>query len=132
MQLRVLCLGCFQDGDVGIGIFPERQKILVLGASFRSIGLQGVGTSQAQVRQGKIKGVDASPPARFVGVEQPTMKYIVWICIETPVSTPCILSRNCAVLTLERGEGECSVRTVGNRLRPPVRLGLFGFRWTQG
>ena len=77
------------------------------------------------------------------------MKYIVWICIETPyhhqfpncrhsLPTGCgttgraSLSRNCAVLTLERGEGECSVRTVGNRLRPAVRLGLFGFRWTQG
>jgi hypothetical protein len=50
LQPRVLCFGLFQDGDVGIGIFPERQEILVLGACFRGVALQGIGASQAQGR----------------------------------------------------------------------------------
>ena len=31
LQLRVLCLGLFQDGDVGIGVFPEGEEIVVGG-----------------------------------------------------------------------------------------------------
>jgi hypothetical protein len=31
LQLRVLRLGFFQDGDVGVGVFPEREEILVSG-----------------------------------------------------------------------------------------------------
>jgi len=34
LQLRVLCLGFLQDGDVGVGVFPEREEILVGGAGF--------------------------------------------------------------------------------------------------
>jgi hypothetical protein len=37
LQLRVLPLGFFQDGNVGVGVFPQREKILVGGA-----GLGGV------------------------------------------------------------------------------------------
>jgi hypothetical protein len=29
LQLRVLRLGLLQDGDVGVGIFPEGKKVLV-------------------------------------------------------------------------------------------------------
>jgi hypothetical protein len=61
-QLRVLCLGFFQDGDVGVGVFPEREEIFVGGErpTAGKIGiralrgfrlLQGVGTSHAQMRQ---------------------------------------------------------------------------------
>ena len=32
LQLRVLRLRFLQDGDVGVGVFPQRQKILVGGA----------------------------------------------------------------------------------------------------
>jgi hypothetical protein len=32
LQLGVLCLGLFQDGDVGIGVFPEGEEFLVGGA----------------------------------------------------------------------------------------------------
>jgi hypothetical protein len=28
-QLGVLCLGFFQDGDFGVGVFPERKEIFV-------------------------------------------------------------------------------------------------------
>jgi hypothetical protein len=31
LQLRVLGLGLLQDGDIGVGIFPERKEILVGG-----------------------------------------------------------------------------------------------------
>jgi hypothetical protein len=30
LQLRVLGLGFLQDGDVGVGIFPEREEIFVI------------------------------------------------------------------------------------------------------
>ena len=61
LQLCVLCLGFFQDGDVGVGILPESEKIFVGGErpgaggvgirSLRSSRLQGVGTGYAQMRQ---------------------------------------------------------------------------------
>ncbi len=54
LQLRVLCLGFFQDGDVGVGIFPESEEIFVGGErpgagrvgirSLRGSRLQGIGT----------------------------------------------------------------------------------------
>ena len=31
VQLRVLRLGLLQDGDVGVGVFPEREEIFVGG-----------------------------------------------------------------------------------------------------
>ena len=34
LQLCVLRLGFLQDGDVGVGVFPEREEILIGGASF--------------------------------------------------------------------------------------------------
>ena len=29
LQLRVLCLGFFQDGDVRVGVFPEGEEVCV-------------------------------------------------------------------------------------------------------
>jgi hypothetical protein len=37
VQLRILRLGFLQDGDVGVGVFPKRQKILIGGSSPRCI-----------------------------------------------------------------------------------------------
>ena len=61
LQFRVLGFGLLQDGDVGVGVFPEREEIFVGGErpdaggigirSLRSSRLQGVGTSHAQMRQ---------------------------------------------------------------------------------
>ena len=34
LQLRVLRLGLLQDGDVGVGVFPEGEEILVGGTRF--------------------------------------------------------------------------------------------------
>ena len=60
LQLCVLCFGLFQDGNVGIGVLPERQKILVSGEcahtggigirALRGFRLQSIRTSQAQMR----------------------------------------------------------------------------------
>src|ERR1700677_837966 len=61
LQPRVLRLGFFQDGNVGVGIFPEREEIFVRGdrpgaggigiCSLRSSRSQSIGTSHAQMRQ---------------------------------------------------------------------------------
>jgi hypothetical protein len=32
LQLRVLRLGFFQNGDVGVGVFPEGEEVFVSGA----------------------------------------------------------------------------------------------------
>ena len=61
LQLRVLGFGLLQDGDVGVGVFPEGQEIFVGGErpdaggvgirALRGFRLQGVGASHAQMRQ---------------------------------------------------------------------------------
>ena len=40
LQLGVLRLGFFQDGDVGIGVFPECEEVFLggVGNGYRSIG----------------------------------------------------------------------------------------------
>jgi hypothetical protein len=59
-QLRVLGFGLLQDGDVGVGVFPEGEEIFVGGErtnagdigvrALRSSRLQGVGASYSQMR----------------------------------------------------------------------------------
>jgi hypothetical protein len=39
LQLRVLRLGFFQDGDVGVGVLPEGEEVLVGGAGPDGIAL---------------------------------------------------------------------------------------------
>src|ERR1035438_8316507 len=61
LQLCVFRLGLLQYGNVGVGVFPEREEIFVGGEcpdagsigtrSLRSSRLQGIGTSYAQMRQ---------------------------------------------------------------------------------
>jgi len=61
LQLRVLRLGLLQDGNVGVGVFPKSQEILIGGegasvggvgiCALRSFCLHGVGTRHAQMRQ---------------------------------------------------------------------------------
>jgi hypothetical protein len=60
LQLRVLGLRFFQDGDVGVGVFPEGEEIFVGGEGSDAGGvgirslcgsrLQGIGASHAQMR----------------------------------------------------------------------------------
>ena len=61
LQFCVLCFRFFQDGDVGVGVFPEREEIFVGGESpdaggigirsLRGSRLQRIGTSYSQMRQ---------------------------------------------------------------------------------
>jgi hypothetical protein len=47
LKLRELCFGLFEDGDVGIGVFPEAEEILIGDFGFYAIADKGVGASQA-------------------------------------------------------------------------------------
>src|ERR1700689_4123137 len=38
LQLGVLRLGFLQDGDVGVGVFPEREEVLICSAGFGASG----------------------------------------------------------------------------------------------
>ena len=51
LQLCVLCLGLFQDGDVWVGVFPECEKILIGCARFGGISLYGVRPGKSKTRQ---------------------------------------------------------------------------------
>src|ERR1700746_3793170 len=52
LQLGVLRLCFFNDWDVGVGIFPESEKILIRSLGFRGIAGQRVGSTETQMRQG--------------------------------------------------------------------------------
>jgi hypothetical protein len=39
LQLRILCFGFFQDGDVGVCILPEGEKLLVVRVRFGSVAM---------------------------------------------------------------------------------------------
>src|SRR5208337_83571 len=51
LQLRVLCLGLLQDGNVRVGVFPEREEIFVGGFCFGRVALQGVSARQSEASQ---------------------------------------------------------------------------------
>jgi hypothetical protein len=50
LQLRILRLGLLQDGDVGIGVFPERKEVLVCRLAFNRIACHRVGATKLKVR----------------------------------------------------------------------------------
>jgi hypothetical protein len=51
LQLRVLGFGLLQDGDVGVGAFPQREEILIGGASFGRVALHGIGSADLEMRE---------------------------------------------------------------------------------
>ena len=51
-EFGVLGFGFFQDGDIRVGIFPQREEILVGGAGAGVVASQSAGAPQLQVRQG--------------------------------------------------------------------------------
>src|ERR1035438_3597094 len=61
LQLREFRLGFLQDGDVGVGVFPEGEEVFVGGESasagevgirsLRGFRLQGIGSRHSQMRQ---------------------------------------------------------------------------------
>src|ERR1700674_3299446 len=51
MQHCVFCLGLVQDGDIGVGVLPQRQEIIVCGAGLGGVALQRVGSAELQMRE---------------------------------------------------------------------------------
>ncbi len=51
LQLRVLGFGLLQDGDVGVGIFPEGEEIFVGGECFGLVASERIRPAQSQARQ---------------------------------------------------------------------------------
>jgi hypothetical protein len=49
LQLRVLRLGLLQDGNVGVGVFPEGKKVLICITSYGRISRQSPGPAQLQM-----------------------------------------------------------------------------------
>jgi hypothetical protein len=48
-QLRVLGLGFFKDGNIGVGLPPEREEVLIGNSCFGSVALQGVGATKLKM-----------------------------------------------------------------------------------
>src|SRR4029077_7115607 len=63
----VLGLGLFQNGNVGIRVFPQGEKVLVGGAGFRLVARERVGTSDGEVgkRANDFVGDHAGPVENF-------------------------------------------------------------------
>ena len=51
LQLRVFSLGLFVDGNVGVGVFPEGEEVLIRGFRFGGVALHGV--SATELKMGK-------------------------------------------------------------------------------
>jgi len=39
LQLRIFCFGLLEDGDVGVGVFPEGEEIVVGGGGLGGVAL---------------------------------------------------------------------------------------------
>ena len=62
LQLRVLRLGFFQNGDVRVGVLPEGEKVLVDAFRFGAISLHGISSTQLPVCQSAY-GIAGHDPA---------------------------------------------------------------------
>jgi hypothetical protein len=49
LQLCVLSLGLLQDGDVGVGVFPKSEEVLVGSFRFRGVTLHGIGATELKM-----------------------------------------------------------------------------------
>jgi hypothetical protein len=52
MQLGVFGFCGYEDGDIGVGVFPECEEIVVGGTSLRCVALKGIGAGKTEVREG--------------------------------------------------------------------------------
>ena len=51
LQFGVLRLCLFEDGNVGIGVFPQGQEILIRRLGFGGVALQRIRAGEAQMRE---------------------------------------------------------------------------------
>ena len=51
LELSVLCFGLLVDGDVGVGVVPEGEKILIRGLRLGPVALHGVGAAELEASQ---------------------------------------------------------------------------------
>src|ERR1017187_287390 len=51
LQLRVLRLGFLQDGDIGVGVFPEREEVRIVTLRFGGVALHGISASESEAGQ---------------------------------------------------------------------------------
>jgi len=78
-QLCVLRLGFLQDGDVGVGVFPERKEILIRGPGFGGVALQGVSargllsTLSLPLATAPSHSCPRLPPTHLLGLTAPTL-----------------------------------------------------------
>jgi hypothetical protein len=61
LQLGVLRLGLLQDGDVGVGVFPEREEILVLTLRPGSVARHRVGTTELKTGSAPVTKFTTMP-----------------------------------------------------------------------
>ena len=61
LQLRVVRLGFFQDGDVGVGVFPEGEEILIRGAGFGGVAGHYIRTTELKMGQSAQREVEHDP-----------------------------------------------------------------------
>jgi len=72
LELSVLRLGFLQDGNVGIGVFPEGEEVLILGTSLGSVAGENVGAGEAEMGERTEREVDhdaavVQKPLKFCG-----------------------------------------------------------------
>ena len=51
LQLGVFRLGLLEDRDVGVGVFPQRQEILIRGPSLHRVALHSIGSADLEMRE---------------------------------------------------------------------------------
>src|SRR5690242_8148121 len=56
LQLRVFRLGLLQDGNVGVGVFPQSEEVLVGTATFAQITVDRISTGESQMCEGILRG----------------------------------------------------------------------------
>src|SRR5260370_42496001 len=61
LQLGVFGLGGDEDGDVGVGVFPQRQKILIGRLGLGGVALQGISAGNAEIRECSDGFVEHNP-----------------------------------------------------------------------
>src|SRR5579863_6723608 len=57
LQLRILRLGFLQDGNIGVGVVPEGEEILVGRAGGGDVSLEDASACQAEMGEGRCRRV---------------------------------------------------------------------------